>query len=222
MMICKCTRSPLALVLTASALVVTLTLNGCVAAGWLADGLHDPNETVVVEAEYEGLEQQRVAVLVDADLSIVFQQPLAPLEVSTAVSNRIADHVEGVTVRDPEELVEFQQRNIYWNTTPYSELMERLEVDRLVLIELVDYRLHEPGNSNIWRGLMTANMGVAEADADDPNNQAYATTVSVQYPPDREVGLLNAEQRTIRLATLAMFSRAAVGKFYEHETEREK
>lgn len=202
------------------ALAAATLLNGCLAAGWLADGVVDPNRTVNVAAEYHDLENQRVAVLVDADPSILYQQPLVHLEVATAISNRLADNVEGITVRDPEQIIRFQQRNLYWNTARYSELMERLEVDRILLVELVDYRLHEPGNANIWRGLMTANIGVAEADSDRPDDFAYATTVSVKYPPNNEVGLLNADQRTIRLATLDLFSRNVTGKFYEHEQTR--
>lgn len=218
--ICRMMSSARRPTLGALALLLALVtiLPGCVVAGWLADGFHDPDAPVRVEAEYLGLEGQRVAVLVDTDISVAFQQPLAQLEVASAISDRIASEVPEVTVRDAREIVEFQQRNIYWNTSPYAELMERLDVDRLVLIELVEYRLHEPGNVNIWRGLMTANVGVTEAEADQPNNQVYATTVSVEYPRDSEVGLLNADERTVRMATLEMFTHATVGKFFEHES----
>ncbi|MEX2671462.1 MAG: hypothetical protein WD294_05060 [Phycisphaeraceae bacterium] len=206
-----------ALALTAAAVLAS---QGCVAAGWLADGFVDPNAEVKVPAEYLELENQRVAVLVDADLSVVFEHPLAQLEVATILSERLTDHVPGVTVRNPREIITFQQRNLYWNTSSYADLMERLEVDRLVVVELVDYRLHEPGNVNIWRGLMTANIGVTEVEAPNPNDLVYATTVSVEYPPDSEVGLLNADQRTIRLATLERFAQATIGKFYEHKSRR--
>ena len=200
--------------------VPALGLGGCLAAGWLADGVVDPAHTVRVEPEYLGLENQRVAVLVDTDIDIAMAHPLAQLEVASVISDRIADNVPGATVRDAEQIARFQQRNLYWTTARYADLMERLEVDRLVIIELVDYHLHEPGNVNIWRGLITANIGVAEADGDNPNNLVYASTVSVTYPPESEVGLLNANQRTIRLATLDSFSRAAAGKFYQHDVRR--
>lgn len=210
------------IVMLAIGLAGAATMNGCLAAGWLADGVVDPNETVNVPAEYLDLEGQRVAVMVDVDPTVMYRHPLAQAEIATVISEGIAEHVGDVTVRDAEEIIRFQQRNLYWNTSPYADLMERLEVDRLVLVELVDYRLHEPGNANIWRGLITANVGIAEADARRPNDFAYATTVSVKYPPNREVGVLNADQRTIRLATLDLFSRATVGKFYEHEESRQR
>lgn len=196
------------------------SLSGCVAAGWLADGVAGGDRAVNVQAEYLGLEAQRVAVVVDTDVEVSFRHPLAQFEVASVISERIAANVPNVSVRDPQQIIDFQQRNLYWNTARYSELMERLEVDRLVLIELVDYRLHEPGNVNIWRGLMTANLGVAEAESESPDDLVYATTVSVRYPPDREEGLLRADQRTMRLATLDLFSRAAAGKFYDHKSAR--
>ena len=203
-------------------LPLSLAVSGCAGAGWLADGLTPGSQTVNVEAEYLGLEGQTVAVMVDTDISIAMAQPLAQLEVATVIAQRIADNVEGVTVRDPQDVVQFQEHNIYWTTMRYTTLMERLEVDRLVIVELVDYRLHEPGNVNIWRGLMTANVGVVEADSDSPNDQVYATTVTAQYPPDGEIGLLNADEQTMRLATLDRFSQHVAGKFYNHEQERQR
>ena len=140
--------------------------------------------------------------------------------VAVVVSREIAGKVPGVTVLPARQVVDFQQRNIYWNTVGYKQLAERLGVSRVVLIDLSEYRLHEPGNSNVWRGLLSGHAGVAEADSDRPNDLVYATDVTANYPPDKPLGLLNADQRTIRMATLDLFSRAVAGKFYDHTIER--
>ena len=172
-----------------------------------------------VKAEYHGLQNQKVAVLVDANQALLFEHPLAQLEVCQVVSQRLAGNVAGITIVDARQVVDFQNRNIYWTTVPYSQIAQRLGVNRLVIIELTDYRLHEPGNVNVWRGVISAHVAVVEADGPRPDDLIYDAAVTVAYPPDRPLGILNSDQRTIRLATLDLFARAAAGKFYDHKKD---
>jgi len=195
-------------------------IGGCEVAGWLAHGVAGGPPKINVKAEYTALDNQAVAVLVDADMKTLYRQPQARYEICAVMSERIAANVPGVTVLDAKQVVDFQNRNIYWNTSAYSELAKRLGVTRLVIVDLIDYRLHEPGNVNIWRGLISANLGVAETDGSKPNDLAYQSVVQATYPPDNKVGVVNADARTIRLGTLDLFSRAAAGKFYDHREER--
>lgn len=197
------------------------TLAGCEAAGWLAQGFESTAPPVLVKAEYLGLENQRVAVLVDAKLETMYQHPLAQLEVAQLLSERIAANVPGVSVLDAKQVVDFQQRNIYWNTSTYSELAKRLNVNRLVLVDLSEYRLHEPGNVHLWRGTIASSVGVAATDSDKPDDLAYQTVVNVSYPPDKPMGAIKADERTIRLGMLDLFARAVVGKFHDYEQARE-
>lgn len=196
-------------------------LAGCEAAGWLAQGFEPAAPPMLVKAEYHGLDNQRVAVLVDADLETMYQHPLAQLEVAQLLTERLAANVPGVSVIDARQVVDFQQRNIYWNTSTYSDLAKRLNVNRLVLVDLSEYRLHEPGNVHLWRGTVAASVGVAAADSDHPDDLAYQTVTTVSYPPDKPMGAIKADERTIRLGMLDLFARAVVGKFHDHEVERE-
>lgn len=198
-------------------LCALIVLSGCEIFGYVAQGVAPKQGAVLVKAEYHGLENQKVAVLVDANQQLLFEQPLAQLEVGDAMSRKLAGNVPGITVVDARQVVDFQNRNIYWTTVPYSQIAQRLGVTRLVLIELTDYRLHEPGNVNIWRGVISGNIAVAEADGGRPDDLTYDTTVSVAYPPDQPLGVLKSDQRTMRLATLDLFSRAAAGKFHDHQ-----
>jgi hypothetical protein len=207
---------------TAMMLLGLATMAGCPAIGLVAHAVEEVAPPIKVEAQTRTLDNQTVAVLVDASLSILYQHPLVQLEVGQAVSDLLAANVPGVKVIAPKQVVDFQQRNIYWNTATYSDLAKRLGVTRLVIVEIVDYRLHEPGNVNIWRGLMNANVGVAETDGARPNDLAYATTVTAAYPPDSTVGVVNANQQTIRLGTLDLFARGVAGRFYDHTVDRKK
>lgn len=193
---------------------------GCQAAGLVAYAVAGEGSKIKVEAEYEGLQDERVAVLVNADASLLYRQPYAQLEVGTAVSEAIAANVEGVTVIDPADIVAFQQRNIYWSTATYSQLADRLNVTRIVMIELREYRLHDPGNTVMYRGVASARVEVAEADSPTPDTPVYATEVATAYPPKRPEGVPDANPATIKKAMLDQFTRAVVGRFYDHKEPR--
>ncbi len=196
----------------------TCHLAGCNIIGWGAQAFGpDPHAVVDVEAEYFGLENQSVAVLVDADLATLYRFPTAQLETCAAITQQIAAHVPGVSTVDPRQVVDFQQRNIYWNTATYSNLARRLGVKRLVLIELTEYRLHEPGNVNLFRGVIEANVSVAETDGPHPDDLAYSTHVIAAYPPGRPEGVPDADPVTIRKGALDLFALYAAGKFFEHK-----
>ena len=204
---------------TLGLLAASLILSGCEAAGFIAQAVAPKPAPLLVKAEYRGLEHQKVAIVVDANQSLLFEQPLAQVEVSEAVSRKLAAHVPGIEITDARQVADFQNRNIYWNTVPYSQLAARLGVTRLVLIELTDYRLHEPGNVNIWRGVISGHVSVAEADGARPDDLIYDTAVTVSYPPGQPLGVLQADQRTMRFGTLDLFSHVVGGKFYDHEEE---
>lgn len=196
--------------------LLCLAVTGCNMIGYAGQALRGDNERIEVEAEYRGLEGKSVAVLVAADEYTLGTYPTAPLGVARAVSARLAENMPSVTVTDPQEIVKFQQKNPFWITSRYGELVEKLGVDAIVLIDLVEYRTHEPGNAYVWAGLITANVGVIERDAENPDNFTFFNTVRAQFPEDRKVGVPNQDDQTIQLGMHSIFSRDAAGLFYDH------
>ena len=93
-------------------------------------------------------------------------------------------------------------------------------MQRLVLIDLNEYRLNEPGNRHLWRGYIDGNVAVYEADAEDPDDPAFATTVTAQYPEESSIGLVEGEAETIELAALTSFGLKTGRLFYDHKVER--
>lgn len=193
---------------------------GCEGAGFLAHAIAG-SEKIDVKAEYKGLENQRVAVLVDADQATLTRFPLVQYEICAAVSRKLATNIQGITVVSPKQIVDFQNRNSYWTTVPYADLAKQLNVSRIVLVELSNYAMHEPGNQYVLKGSIGANVAVSEADTTEPNKLAYDTTVAVTYPEDTKLGVVNRKEKEIRFATLDLFSNKAAGKFYDHTIEIE-
>jgi len=204
--------------------VMLTALAGCQGVGWVAeviggDGGDPP--PIRVGAEYTDLADRKIAVLVASGPNIQMRYPTASLEVATVISRKIATHVPGARVVDPEDLERFKMRNLYWETERPGDLVRTLDVDRLILVDLDRFQLQEPGNSVMYMGRISGRMQVFEAEADDPDDAAYATQVRATYPPDSKVGIPEADPDSIRLGVLELFSMASAGKFYEHERPRE-
>lgn len=175
-----------------------------------------------VQAEYRGLDGQRVAVMVAADSHLLYQYPQAPDIVCRAITAKIAKNVPGVTTTIPDQVMDFQKNNPYWMNMRYGELVRHMDVDKIVLIDLIEYQTHEPGNAHIWQGLLTANLGVIDALGPDPDNFAYQNTVSVQFPEKSTVGVIDSDNETIQLGMVFLFARSGGGLFYDHQIEVEK
>jgi hypothetical protein len=198
-------------------LLAISAMPGCSLVGFGAQ-VFDGETTRQVDARYTNLTGQRVAVLVAASDNTLFQHPQARQVITKTISRRLAENVKNISLMNPEQVIDYQVANPYWHTLPYSDVLEKLEVDRIVLVDLVDYRTHEPGNDHVYRGLISANVGVLEADAVEPDNFAFRRQVRVQYPTDSKVGVVNADEQTIELATVKRFTDQAAGLFYNHET----
>jgi hypothetical protein len=194
-----------------------ISLTGCEAAGWLTEGVIGREKKVNVEAQYRGLDNKSVAVVVAADDRTLYGYPMAPLRVSQAISAQLAVYVPGVRLADPRQIVEFQYNNPHWSTLPYEDLLKRFKVDRLILVDLTHYSTHEPGNKYVWQGQVVANVSVAEADRKDPNHLAFATAVSAKFPEDSVVGVLDSDDEAMQKGMLDLFSRNVVRLFHDHQ-----
>jgi len=182
----------------------------------------DQKKMVDIPAEFMELDGQKVAVMVAADGLLLYQYPKAPDQICRAVTGKIAAHVPGVTTTIPNQVMRFQKDNPYWQNIRYGELARKMGVDKVVLIDLVEYRTHEPGNAYLWQGIITANIGVIDTHAQDPDNFVYYNTVEVRFPEKSSIGLVDSDDESIQLGMLILFARDAGGLFYDHQVEAKK
>ena len=179
-------------------------------------------ELVDVQAEYLGLADQRIAIMVAADSHMQYQYPEARDSVCRAFTARIARNVSGVTTTIPDEISQFQEDNPYWINMRYGELAKQLDVDMIVIVDLIEYQTHEPGNAHIWQGLITGNIGVIDAHSVDPDNFVFQNTVTAKFPEESTVGIIDSDDDTIQLGMVTLFSRSGAGLFYDHQIEIDK
>ncbi|QDU71163.1 hypothetical protein [Mucisphaera calidilacus] len=208
------TRSWLCLLVLAALIP---SLGGCDFLSYLFLGYEDKEE---VDAAYLGLDGRRVAVLVAADDQILYQHPGASRLIAQSLGASLVTGLENVTLADPATVDAFTNDNPYWETLLPSKLIEGLGVDRLVLVGLYEYRLHEPGNAHVWRGVVSADVSVIEVESEDPDNAAFSSVVSVQYPPETQIGVLESDSQTVEIGLLQAFAQKATNLFRKHEVRK--
>jgi hypothetical protein len=198
-------------------LVAVLALNaiGCAQIFGLFRPL-DGERKVEVEGRYKKLDNQHVAVMVAASDKILVNYPRARPALTRSISQALAKNVKGISLMNPDEVIRYQQENQYWHTLPYGQLIDRMDVDVLVLVDLVEYQTHEPGNRHEFRGVINANVNVIDADAQDSDKLVFNTQVGVQYPRNSQIPLINRDQETVESKTVKRFTRRAAGLFYDH------
>lgn len=198
-------------------LIVGTALGGCEAAallGGMAQN-YEYQKQVEVLAEYD-LSGKSVAVVVDADMVTLYEFPDLVAHISSGVAARIQNNVDEVRVLDPRVVLSWQYNTPQWSALPYGDVAEELNVDRVVYINIYEYRLHPPGNRWEWEGVCAADVGIIERGSFAPDSFADQFTVVGRFPTIRGVGRDAANAEQIEVGVLAEFIKRTAWLFHDH------
>ncbi len=209
------------LLLTAFAGVMALQ-GGCGVAqlvGGMAQN-YEYEKRVQRFAQYDDLEGRSVAVVVDADMATLYEHPNVVTAVLNGVSGRLQRDVADVRVLDPNWVLNWQYRTPQWNALPYGEIAEKLNVERVVYIELYEYRLHPPGNRWEWEGICAGNVGIIERGSILSDSFVDQFNVVGRFPGRRGVSREDAEAGAIATGVMHEFIQQTAWLFHEHEAPK--
>ncbi|UCD75969.1 MAG: hypothetical protein JSV91_03420 [Phycisphaerales bacterium] len=194
-------------------------LSGCQLGQLIGGAAQNAEYQKLIEVlpKYEGLDNQMVAVVVVADLATLYEHPDLVRAVTGGVTLRIGKDVPGVKIVHPDAIVEWQYRTPQWDALPFGDLTEKLNVDRVVYVDIYEYRLHPPGNSWLWEGVCAANVGVIERDGIDPDVFADSFNVTAEFPRITGVTREAADASRIERGLLTEFTKHVAWLFYTHE-----
>lgn len=201
---------------------VVLALAGCEVMGFAAHMFAGGERARDVAARYTELDGRSVAVLVAADSHLMHAYPQAASAITRVVSRQIGEHVSDVRVKNPYDVIDYQRMHGHWYSVPYAELLAEMNVDRLVLIDLFEYRTHEPGNRHVFQGVATGNVLVIAADSDDPDNADFEEVIHVEFPEyGSKVGTVETQidAQTVQIGLVQLFSRQTARLFHDHRIE---
>jgi hypothetical protein len=194
-------------------------LGGCVGAKLLGGMAQNWEYQKLVEVlpEYTGLEDRTVAVLVDVDLATLYQYPELAAEIAGNVSGRIANNVHGARVIHPNDVHRWKYHTRHWNAMPYGQIAEELNVDRIVYIDIYEFRLNPPGNRWEWEGVCAANVGIIERESFAPDSFVQTFNVIGRFPRAEYIDRESTDERVIEFGVLQEFIRETAWLFYKHE-----
>jgi len=190
---------------------------GCIAGAVGAIGQQiERGKKLEVPAAYDGLQNRTCAVIVNADYATLVEHPSVVKNITANVAVRIAKHVKGATVLPPATVLTWQYKTPQWRAMPYGEVAKELGVDRLVYIDLYEYRLNPTGNSYLWDGVAGANIGIIETDGLAPDEFVYSTNIVSKFPDKEGVGKESARAEDIERGLLTLFTSRTSWLFYDH------
>jgi hypothetical protein len=171
-----------------------------------------------VDAKYTGLTGKSFAVIVSADRMTQADFPELVGQLTATISERLAVNCDASGFVPPEAVLSMQARNPRWSIMRLDQLCKELQVDRLVFIEVTEFRLVEPGNSYVWRAVAAGRVGVVEADGAIPDNFAFQEQLRTIFPiTERALGPAQLPQSTVQLKLAKKFIDRASWLFYSHE-----
>ena len=170
-----------------------------------------------VKAEYAGLQDKKIAVIVVGQPGIDFEDPYARMDLALGTQRAIRENVKGVEFADQEKIQAFQRARLDWYSLPLSEIAAQFQVQRVLYLELIQYTIREPDSVNLLRGRIWAQLRVYEAESALPEDPAYETEVEIVYPEQAPQPYSENNKLLIRRQSMETFALEAARKFYDHK-----
>jgi hypothetical protein len=196
--------------LVATLLASSTLLSGC----WLAAAAQEVSGKKI-EAQYKGLPDKSIAIVVYTDQATTNEFPAAREEISSFIAAQIHEHVPTARMLDYHEVINWQDDTLNWFGLTEKEIGKHFSVDRVLYIELLDYAVSPNRGYGDLQGHLRANCKIYEIDAKGPD-AAWQDVIDVSYPKDHPLDASQASPEGVRSHTLQDFADALVTRFYEH------
>lgn len=201
--------------------------SGCAVFGLIGHAMPDPT----VDARYKGLAKQNVAIMVWTDRAMSYDWPTLQLDLTRGIQTRLGElagkkghpkELEGTTLVPAESVVRYQQDHPESDVEAVTDVAPRLNIDRLIYIEVQQFSTRPEESLELYRGSLTANVKVIEV-VNGKARQAFEDpNVRVVWPPkspdEGSPGLGDADTYE---RTLVAFTTEVVNEFVPHVQPRE-
>lgn len=178
------------------------------------------SSTKSVQPEYTGLKGKNWAVVVVADRSIQAELPDIVPWMTGKICERLTKEQPTIIAKGmapASRVLRYQYDHPSWVTKPHSELAKDLQVDRLIVVEIIEYRLNDPGNQYLWNGLASGTVGVIEAESSLKDEFTFQKSVRVRFPDDENYGPNDFDRAVVATALGQRFLDRVTWLFYTHE-----
>lgn len=212
-------RTLTALACIAAALSCATLINGCV-LGQLVGGMAESgrrNSTKEIDAKYTGLTGKSFVVVVAADRSVQADFPSVVGDITITVAERLRTHASPSGWVPPRDVLRYQYEHPGWTSMPLDKLAAEFGAERLVYIDLREYRLNDPGNAYLWAGVASGTVSVVEADGALSDTFTFQEPIKVEFPGKSGLGPEQITQAVMQSALSLRFVDRAAWLFYTHD-----
>lgn len=192
-----------------------LVAGGCQIAGFFAKTAYESGSHQVF-SEYEGLAGHDFAVVVNADQVVRSSDPRLVNRMTNAITRVLSEETGATGVVPGPMMLQFQYNNPSWPSWSYERLAQEFTVDRLVIVDLFEYRLNEPGNRFVWDGRAAARVSVFEAGMGGADVSFYRD-VQVRYPDQTGVTRTELQEQVIVQGLEVRLVNRVCWLFFDHE-----
>ncbi len=181
--------------------------------------LFGEQQTKTVPAAYPYLTNEKVAIVVRADMETLFEYPHVQWELADHIRVALEANVKGVTVIDPRKVVDVQRRNGDWQRRDPALLGQDFGADKLLEIDLTQYTTREPDSPHLYRGHIIAAINVYNTAY--PNSEPAFKLDAKAVFPEGATASLGMGDREVRRGVMEAFAQEVANKFYERKVKAE-
>lgn len=168
----------------AGAGAVLIATPGCIigaAIGGMAES-YQRTGTHEVEAEYTGIAGKSFAVVATGSRMMEGEHPGLTARLVQRVNDRMIVNAAPSYAIPSQDLLTVLYNTPQWAAMTRGEVAEMLGVERLVVVEVIDYQLNEPGNQYVWDGVASVLVSVYESDNGLPDDPVFEKAIRVTFP----------------------------------------
>jgi hypothetical protein len=175
-----------------------------------------------VDAEFEDLENKRVAVVIFLDQSVYFEHPQVDLRIALALRGELTKNVPGVRVVDPRSVIAYQESDLNWAALPKTELARKFNADYVLMVNIPEFSTSEPGTARLFRGNAVASPALYKAGVpEDESCVWYEDAIRVTWPKESQ-GEYGRSDAKVKSETIARLADRLAKFFYDHEVPVEQ
>jgi len=202
-----------------AALVAFSGLSGCVigaAVGGMAESYRRTG-TTTYEAKYKGIAGKSFTVVTIASRPIEAEHAGLTSRITQRVNDRLIQNADPSYAIPSRDLLRVLYNTPTWRVMTREDLANLLGVERLIVIEIIDYRLNEPGNRHLWDGRVAGVVSVYESDSALPNDPIFEQSLSIEFPDSSGYLRSDIPESAVTTELSNRFINRASWLFYEHD-----
>lgn len=197
----------------------TLCLTGCLVPaliGGMAES-HRRTGSTEYDAQYSRISGHSFAVVCSSSRMIEAEHPGIVARINQRVNDRLIQNANPSYAIPSNDLLTVLYNTPQWPAMTRADIASLLGVERLVVIEIIDYRLNEPGNQYVWNGSIAGIVSVYESDSALPNDPLFEKSITITFPDAKGFMRTDIPEAAITAELSNRFINRAAWLFYDHE-----